>query len=467
MSSSLPGNATLAYTGLGEKNPPNIITTERDPRTSDWRNVKIGDFWYNKTTRKFWILVSNAQNTAVWDPFAGPTAGDISTLTGDTGGAVAGDTNGNVNILGTSGQITVTGNSATNTLTLALAGGGTAIDSFKPDSGTDPVVPNGSGQVTMAGSGSITTVGGANTLTTQLTGLTAHNVLVGAGTTTITKVAPSATVGAPFISAGAAVDPTFSTTFSIADSAVTAQSSGSASGTTSGFIAINTDTAAQSSAGLQISAATSANANVNPIVAFGINSVAQWTIGCQQNDSNAFKLSQASTLGTNDVIAATTTGAVTKPLQPAFLAQLTVSTAGGVTGNGAGFTLSSASGATLTSVFDQGSNFNAATGTFTAPVTGKYFFESRISVSDLDATMTGASIGIVAGARNFQGGVVNIGAIRDINNQCGMLSVSGFADLTATQTAVTTVAISGAAGNTANVIGGATLLSYFQGFLVC
>ncbi len=68
-----------------------------------------------------------------------------------------------------------------------------------------------SGNWNLLGSGSITTAGAGSTLTTQLTGLTNHSVLVGAGTTTITKVAPSATSGVPFISQGAAADPVFGT----------------------------------------------------------------------------------------------------------------------------------------------------------------------------------------------------------------------------------------------------------------
>ena len=67
------------------------------------------------------------------------------------------------------------------------------------------------GVLTLVGSGSITTVAAGSTVTTQLQGLTNHNVLIGAGTTTITKVAPSATVGIPLISQGAAADPIFGT----------------------------------------------------------------------------------------------------------------------------------------------------------------------------------------------------------------------------------------------------------------
>lgn len=94
---------------------------------------------------------------------------------------------------------------------VSLSGGGLAIDSISPDSGTDPVVPNGAGLVNIIGDGSTTTVGSLNTLTIQLTGLTANNVLIGAGTTTITKVAPSATTGVALVSQGAAVDPAFDT----------------------------------------------------------------------------------------------------------------------------------------------------------------------------------------------------------------------------------------------------------------
>lgn len=94
---------------------------------------------------------------------------------------------------------------------VTLLGGGEAIDSFQPDSGTNPVVPNAAGLVVMAGSGSTTTVGSLNTLTFQLTGLTNHAVLVGAGTTTITKVGPTATAGQILQSAGSLADPAFST----------------------------------------------------------------------------------------------------------------------------------------------------------------------------------------------------------------------------------------------------------------
>lgn len=67
------------------------------------------------------------------------------------------------------------------------------------------------GNWNIVGTGSITTSGVGNTLTAQLTGLTNHAILVGAGTGTITKVSPSATSGVPLISQGSSANPTFGT----------------------------------------------------------------------------------------------------------------------------------------------------------------------------------------------------------------------------------------------------------------
>ena len=175
------------------------------------------------------------------------TTGAGKTITGNSGGALSPTAN-NWNILGAStaaGTSPVTTAGAISTLTVnvqkaqaiaatdatkvglanfdsasfsvdangfvTLVGGGEAIDSIHPDSGTDPVVPTAAGLVNIVGSGSTTTVGSLNTLTIQLTGLTNHAVLVGAGTTTITKVGPTATTGQVLQSAGAAADPAFST----------------------------------------------------------------------------------------------------------------------------------------------------------------------------------------------------------------------------------------------------------------
>jgi hypothetical protein len=96
------------------------------------------------------------------------------------------DANGFVALSGTGALITLTGN-------------------------TGGAISPTAGNINTLGTGSITIAGSGSTLTTQLTGLTNHNVLVGAGTATITNVAPSATSGVPLVSNGASSDPSFST----------------------------------------------------------------------------------------------------------------------------------------------------------------------------------------------------------------------------------------------------------------
>jgi hypothetical protein len=66
------------------------------------------------------------------------------------------------------------------------------------------------GNWNILGNGSTTAVGSGSTLTVELTGLTTHAVLVGAGTTTITKVGPSASTG-QVLQNNSGADPTYST----------------------------------------------------------------------------------------------------------------------------------------------------------------------------------------------------------------------------------------------------------------
>lgn len=96
-------------------------------------------------------------------------------------------------------------------ITIAATGGSVEVETLTGNSGgaVSPTL----GNINTVGTGSITVVGnlGTSTLTTQLTGLTNHNVQVGAGSATLTQVAPSATSGVPLVSNGSSSDPSFST----------------------------------------------------------------------------------------------------------------------------------------------------------------------------------------------------------------------------------------------------------------
>ena len=174
--------SSSSLTGFSPNNPkrylgpnvsiPIIVTVPREPTGADIKQPSTGKYYSfgtlwlvgkNPTTGAWgdiWYLAYIQANIAVWTPLA--------------------------------------------------SGIGPSIDSFLPNSGTTPVIADGSGQVTIVGSGSTTTVGGTNSLTLQLTGLTDHAVLVGAGTPTITKVGPSLTTG-QVLQNNAAADPSYST----------------------------------------------------------------------------------------------------------------------------------------------------------------------------------------------------------------------------------------------------------------
>jgi hypothetical protein len=124
-----------------------------------------------------------------------------------TGGTTSTGNLQNVSGLGSSGNV-LTSNGA-GALPTWQAAAATGISTLTGNSGG--AISPSAGNVNTVGTGSITIVGSGSTLTTELTGLTNHNVLIGAGSATITNVAPSATSGVPLISQGAAADPIFGT----------------------------------------------------------------------------------------------------------------------------------------------------------------------------------------------------------------------------------------------------------------
>jgi hypothetical protein len=142
--------------GSYSTNPP--VSQTRNPTSSDVQ-YPIGQLWINTTGTSLFYLNNFTSPlgvlTANWLQIEG-TATVFETLTGNSGGAIS-PVAGNINTLGT-------------------------------------------GSITIAGSG--------NTLTTELTGLTAHNVLVGAGTPTVGLIDPG-TSGYVLTSNGASSDPTF------------------------------------------------------------------------------------------------------------------------------------------------------------------------------------------------------------------------------------------------------------------
>ena len=109
-----------------------------------------------------------------------------------------------------------------------------------------------------------------------------------------------------------------------------------------------------------------------------------------------FKKNVSSTDGPHSsgtlVMAIDGTGAITKPLQPAFLAQVA----------SAQSNLANYSNVVIfgTEIFDQNADFNPSNGIFTAPVTGRYMLSTFIGLDQIPATGTGVlQLQIVASNR--------------------------------------------------------------------
>lgn len=167
---------------------------------------------------------------------------------------------------------------------------------------------------------------------------------------------------------------------------------------------------------------------------------------------------------TGNVMVALDTGEVTKPLQPAFSARLATN-AFNVTGDGTVYTI-----VYDAKLFDQNNDFDTGTGKFTAPVTGKYYFNVVMDLSGLLNTHTigFAYMRIGAGPVQYVGykgnpwaGSAGVGGEFDF-------TFSIFAAMTAGDTAEVVIEV---AGGTKVVdiplTGVASIRQSFSGYLVC
>lgn len=142
------GNTTAVWRAVGP-----IIVAQTNPTANDYQ-YPIGQTWVNQTAQTYWALVDIAGTTATWEELSSGATTGLLSLTGDSGGAVSGDGARNIDLVGTAGQISVTGNPATNTLTLSFTGSPKtetfAVDASTPP-GTNPVTADVSGEVTVTG----------------------------------------------------------------------------------------------------------------------------------------------------------------------------------------------------------------------------------------------------------------------------------------------------------------------------
>lgn len=162
----------------------------------------------------------------------------------------------------------------------------------------------------------------------------------------------------------------------------------------------------------------------------------------------------------NTYVTPYSTGEVNFPAQCSFMAYLS-STATDVTGDGTLYTI-----LFDTELWDIGGNYNAASGIFTAPTTGLYLFVAGVTMGGLAAGNTIVDSAFRNSALAAYSLVIdtNAATARDANNQLTMSSLTHLY-----LTAADTVLVSARAFSTTkvvDVIGGATVGTYFGGMLV-
>ena len=349
----------------------------------------------------------------------------------------------------TSSDSSISFTTGANTLSLQVASGTGVVKTLTGNTG-GAISPT-AGNIGTVGTGSITIAGSGSTLTTQLTGLTNHNVLVGAGTATITNVAPSATSGVPFISQGASADPVFGT-------AVVA---GGGTGATS-FTAYAPICGGTTTTGVLQSAATGIGTSGFVLTSNGSSALPsfQAAAGGVSGPGSSTDRAIATWNGTggtalfnNSTTNIDSTGRQTNIAQPCFLAYL--SAAGTGAGGGVAIPFD-------TVVYDVGSNFTTGTGAkYTAPVTGKYMIATSVTVNSV-ALAQGVLISIIATSRSFF-----ISTFQPAAASMSIVSISGSALIDMTAGDTVQIRYDGFTSTNTVVGTGSPYETFVSGYLVC
>ena len=177
-------------------------------------------------------------------------------------------------------------------------------------------------------------------------------------------------------------------------------------------------------------------ASGDSFVQFDINTTGEFRIGVDDDASDTFKISQGSALGTNDTFVMSPSGERTMPLQPTFGAYNTAIDTN-VTGDGTLYT-----GRFNAEIWDIGSDFDTSTFTYTAPVTGKYYFGFNSYLFQVAAGHDRGTVSLVSSSNSIVICDDNSGVMRT-SATTEAVGNSVIFDLTAADTVHTTVQVSG------------------------
>lgn len=193
-----------------------------------------------------------------------------------------------------------------------------------------------------------------------------------------------------------------------------------------------------------------------------VGTARSYVLGVDNSDSQSLKMNttNSATLtpssGTN-LWKMTSAGERTMPLQPAFAAQVTT-TVTNATGDGTVVTI-----VAETEIFDQGSDYDTGTGTFTAPVTGRYLFNCGCQLSVLGAGHTAGFYQILTSNRFAETFRFNPANLRDTNNFVAM-SGGVLIDMDASDTMTFRIGVFNST-KTVSITGNANMTTFITGQL--
>lgn len=201
----------------------------------------------------------------------------------------------------------------------------------------------------------------------------------------------------------------------------------------------NTNNTASADCALELKSAVT---NGDPYIHFDIAGSTQITMGIDNSDGNQLKVSGAATLGTTDLITVEGSGEINKPLQPSFLASNSVADAN-VTGDNTVATVEFDS-----EIYDQSSDYDNTTDTFTAPKTGRYLLLAIVDADGMDyagGSHSRSIVRIVTSNRSYESTWENNGWSNAQGDERGTFNVSVIADMDTSDTAIVQIEVLGAA----------------------
>ena len=276
---------------------------------------------------------------------------------------------------------------------------------------------------------------------------TDHGVLVGSGTGAITALAVGAT-GTLLVGTNGS-DPAFATSatgnfsFTSSTSAVTRT-----------LTISNTDNTNSASSALLKLEAGGASAG-DPVTRYTIDGTISWMVGIDNDDDDNFKIATHNTdIGTNSRIISTVDGEITRPSQPAFGA--VASDQSNATGDGTVYSVTF----TSSEYFDQNSDFDG-TSTFTAPVSGRYQFQTSITIDNI-GSHSSVQMRLFTSNRTYFTNTLDPSSTKNASNEY-TIDTTLLVDMDAADTAIATVYVAGST-KTIGILGVAT---FFNGMLVC